>query len=154
MLGVVAGVDDFRMTPRFERKEETPTLDRELFDSLRIDLGDEAMSNLVMLFSERAPQLRELGRATRRDDGPAVAQIAHSLRGGAAILAAKKLAEIAEELEQRGLGELEEGSEKLANEATMEFERAVSVMRAQLAVPARSPAGDTAPDSSEVSAAG
>jgi HPt (histidine-containing phosphotransfer) domain-containing protein len=142
------------MTPRFERKDETPTLDRELFDSLRIDLGDEAMSNLVMLFSERAPQLRELGRATRRGDGPAVAQISHSLRGGAAILAAKKLAELAEELEERGLGELEEGSEALANEATIEFERAVSVMRAQLAVPAQDPAADRSGDGSELSPAG
>jgi HPt (histidine-containing phosphotransfer) domain-containing protein len=132
------------MTPRFERTEPTPTLDRKLFDSLRIDLGDEAMSNLVMLFSERAPQLRELGRATRRGDGPAVAKVAHSLRGGAAILAAKKLAEIAEELEQRGLGELEEGSDALANEATIEFERAISVMRAQLAVPAQDPTADAA----------
>ena len=131
------------MTPRFERKEETPTLDRELFDSLRIDLGDDAMSNLVMLFSERAPQLRELGRATRRADGQEVARLAHSLRGGAAILAAKKLAELAEELEERGSGELEEGSDALANEATIEFERAVSVMRAQLAVPARQPAADS-----------
>ena len=128
------------MTPRFEPRDETPTLDRELFDSLRIDLGDEAMANLVMLFSERAPQLRELGRATRRGDGAEVAKISHSLRGGAAILAAKKLAVIAEEMEQRGLGELEEGSAKLANEATIEFERAVSVMRAQLSVPAREPA--------------
>jgi HPt (histidine-containing phosphotransfer) domain-containing protein len=150
MLGAAAGLDDFPMTPRFERKDETPTLDRELFDSLRIDLGDEAMSNLVMLFSERAPQLRELGRATRRGDGPTVAKIAHSLRGGAAILAAKKLAELAEELEERGLGELEEGSEALANEATMEFERAVSVMRAQLAVPAK----DVTAEPSEFTRAG
>jgi HPt (histidine-containing phosphotransfer) domain-containing protein len=131
------------MTPRFEPRDDTPTLDRELFDSLRIDLGDEAMANLVMLFSERAPQLRELGRAARRGDGAEVAKISHSLRGGAAILAAKKLAVLAEEMEQRGLGELEEGSAKLANEATIEFERAVSVMRAQLAVPARGPATKT-----------
>ena len=140
MPEAAAEADHRGMTPRFERTEPTPTLDRELFDSLRVDLGDDAMSNLVMLFSERAPQLRELARATRRGDAPAVARIAHSLRGGAAILAAKKLAEIAEELELRGLGELEEGSEALANEATVEFERAVSVMRAQLAVPAQDPA--------------
>ena len=147
MPEAVAETDHRVMTPRFRRTEPTPTLDRELFDSLRIDLGDEAMSTLVTLFSERAPQLRELGRATRRGDGAEVARIAHSMRGGAAILAAKKLAEIAEELERRGLGELEEGSAALANEATVEFERAVSVMRAQLAVPAQdsyagvSPAG-------------
>ena len=134
------------MTPRFERTEPTPTLDRELFDSLRVDLGDDAMSQLVTLFSERAPQLRELARATRGGDGPAVARTAHSLRGGAAILAAKKLAEIAEELEQRGLGELEEGSVALANEATTEFERAVSVMRAQLAAPAQDPTAGMATD--------
>jgi HPt (histidine-containing phosphotransfer) domain-containing protein len=127
------GSDHHGMTPRFERTDETPTLDRELFDSLRSDLGDDAMANLVMLFSERAPQLRELGRATRRGDGAEVAKISHSLRGGAAILAAKRLAELAEELEERGNGDLEEGSERLANEATMEFERAVSVMRAELA---------------------
>jgi HPt (histidine-containing phosphotransfer) domain-containing protein len=144
MPEATVAVDHGPMTPRFERTEPTPTLDRELFDSLRIDLGDDAMSNLVTLFSERAPQLRELGRATRRGDGAEVAKIAHSMRGGAAILAAKKLAEIAEELEQRGLGELEEGSDALANEATVEFERAVSVMRAQLAVPARDPAADAA----------
>jgi HPt (histidine-containing phosphotransfer) domain-containing protein len=151
MRGAPAETDHRVMTPRFERTEPTPTLDRELFDSLRIDLGDEAMSNLVTLFSERAPQLRELGRATRRGDGPEVAKVAHSVRGGAAILAAKRLAEIAEELEQRGLGELEEGSAALANEATVEFERAVSVMRAQLAVPAQDP---TADPHSEVSRAG
>ncbi len=145
MPGAVAETDYRVMTPRFKRTEPTPTLDRELFDSLRIDLGDEAMSTLVTLFSERAPQLRELGRATRRGDGAEVARIAHSMRGGAAILAAKKLAEIAEELEQRGLGELEEGSEALANEATIEFERAVSVMRAQLAVPARDPYAGVSP---------
>jgi len=135
------GLDDPGMT-RFERTDDTPTLDRELFDGLRVDLGDEAMANLVMLFSERAPQLRELGRATRLGDGPEVAKISHSLRGGAAILAAKRLAALAEELEVRGLGELEEGSQKLADEAMIEFERAVSVMRAQLAVPARDPVAE------------
>jgi HPt (histidine-containing phosphotransfer) domain-containing protein len=142
--------DDLGVAPRFQRFEGTPTLDRQLFDSLRIDLGDEAMSNLVMLFSERAPQLRELGRAARRQDGEAVARIAHSLRGGAGILAAKKLAEYALELEELGLGELGDNTPALANEATMEYERAVSVMRAQLAVPAQDPVAD----SSEFSRAG
>jgi HPt (histidine-containing phosphotransfer) domain-containing protein len=154
MLGVPGRPDHFGMSPgRFDR---TPTLDRELFDSLRLDLGDEAMSNLVMLFSERAPQLREIGRAVRRDDGPDVVKLAHSLRGGAAILAAKRLAELAEELEQRGLaGSLEEGTDRLANEATIEFERSVSVMRAALAIPAERPA-ERAPaeESAEVSRAG
>jgi HPt (histidine-containing phosphotransfer) domain-containing protein len=154
MLGAASRLDDPRMKPgRFAR---TQTLDRELFDSLRIDLGDEAMSNLVMLFSERAPQLRELGRAVRRDDGPDLVKLAHSLRGGAAILAAKRLAELAEELEQRGLaGSLEDGTERLANEATIEFERSVSVMRAALAIPAQQPAESAAADSAaEVSRAG
>ncbi|HEX6116792.1 MAG TPA: Hpt domain-containing protein [Solirubrobacterales bacterium] len=127
------------MTAGFERGETTPTLDRELFDSLRVDLGDEPMSQLVTRFSERAPQMRELGHATRRGDGPAVVQLAHSLRGAAGIFGAKKLAELARRLEERGLGELEEGSDALADEATIEFERAVSEMRAQLAVPAQEP---------------
>ncbi len=131
--------DDAGVTPRFERDDETPTLDREHFDSLRIDLGDKTMSNLVRLFSERAPQLRELGRAARSQDGEEVARIAHSLLGGAGILAAKKLAEYAEDLEERGMGELGDDIATLANEATMEFERAVSMMRAQLAVPAKYP---------------
>ena len=137
--GAAEPLDDSRVSPRFERYEETPTLDRELFDSLRIDLGDKVMSNLVKLFSERAPQLRELGRAARRQDGEAIARIAHSLRGGAGILAAKKLADYGVELEERGLGELGDDIATLANEATLEFERAVSTMRAQLAVPAKDP---------------
>lgn len=125
------------MGTSFERREGTPTLDREQFDTLRSDLGDTAMSNLVRLFSERAPQLRELGRATRDGDGAAVARLAQSVCGGATILAAKRLAELAEELEERGVGELAEDSDALANEATTEFERAVSMMRAQLAIPSR-----------------
>jgi HPt (histidine-containing phosphotransfer) domain-containing protein len=142
--------DDLGVARSFERYAETPTLDRELFDRHRIDLGDAAMSSLVMLFSERAPQLRALGRAARGQDGKEVARIAHSLLGGAGILAAKKLAEYAMELERRGLGELGDDAPALANEATMEFERAVSVMRAQLAVPAKVPV----PESSELSPAG
>lgn len=150
MPGATGPPDDLRVARRFERYEESPTLDRGLFDRLRIDLGEEAMSHLVVLFSERAPQLRELGRAARRQDGKEVARIAHSLRGGAGILAAKKLTEYAMELEQRGLGELGDDAPAFANEATMEFERAVSVMRAQLAVPAKA----TVPGSSELSPAG
>ena len=59
-------------------------------------------------------------------------------------------ATLIEELEQRGLDELEEGSDALANEAAIEFERAISVMRAQLAVPAQDPTAGAA----EVSPAG
>ena len=120
------------MNPRFN---VAPTVDRGVFEALRDDLGYNAMQSLVALFAERAPQLDELQRAGRLGNDAELARIAHSVKGGAALLAAPRLAELAAELENRGLSRKHEGTPALAEEAAVEFGRAVAEMRDALGEP-------------------
>ncbi|EQD27423.1 multi-sensor hybrid histidine kinase, partial [mine drainage metagenome] len=88
---------------------EDGLLDTTLISGLR-DLGAEEFRNLIQLFlSDGAERVAALRSAEADGDGPAIGNIAHSLRGSAATFGARALAQLCAELqEQASSGELAE----------------------------------------------
>ncbi|MGI8460582.1 MAG: Hpt domain-containing protein [Solirubrobacterales bacterium] len=111
---------------------ELPSLDQAMFGDLRADLGDDSIESLAAMFAGRSAQLEQIVEASRLRQGARLARLAHSLRGGAAMLGASRLTVLAQQLEDRGLANSLVGAESLAAEATAEFDRAVAEMSAVL----------------------
>ncbi len=110
-----------------------PTLDREVRDGLREQLGGQAMANLAEHFSERAPLVDELVRVSRGPNCEELVRVAREVRGGASIVAATRLAELANELEERGRARQLSGTHRLARETAAEYDRALAAMTGELA---------------------
>jgi HPt (histidine-containing phosphotransfer) domain-containing protein len=114
---------------------QTPTLDQAKLDKLRADLGDEAVVTLVRMFAERSSDVDEMVSASRRGDAELLARLAHSLRGGAAIFAAPRLAELSAKLEQHAVGESLADAVPIAAEAATEFDRVLAAIGKALGTP-------------------
>ena len=102
-------------------------LDPEILEGLR-ELPGDGYANLLCevadLFTKEAPpRLLELRQALAANDGLAVAQIAHRLKGSSANLGARQMSELCRQLEQQGNEGCLEGGEMLHADLEREYER-------------------------------
>ena len=117
------------------RPAEAAVDDRAVFDeaALRESLGDaqHAVGPIVSTFMGQSPsQVTELRRALAEGDLDRVRRAAHTLRGGAAVLAARRLAAAANALED----EANKGGDSLESAVALvaaEHERLMSVLAAR-----------------------
>jgi PAS domain S-box-containing protein len=110
-----------RVAPPVQRQENC--FDKaELME--RVQGNEELMADLVRLFLEDVPQqLREIGTAQETGDCMRLERAAHSLKGSAASLGAKALAEVARKLEMRGREKKLNDSEQDLADLMKEWER-------------------------------
>ena len=121
--------------------DRAPTIDVVVFEGLRDEFGTEVLIGLAGNFCERAPLVNEVVVASRGDDGAALAKLAHRLHGSASILAATRLAELCQELEDLARAGEMEAAAAVAARIASEYVRAVAVMSERLRGP-RGPACD------------
>ncbi|MCK6480879.1 MAG: Hpt domain-containing protein, partial [Planctomycetes bacterium] len=113
------------------------TLDPAALDSIA-ELGEgeegDIIAELVYIFSSEArPRMERLRAALAARDAEEVRREAHGLKGSAASIGAKALAEIARTLEEGGRAGSVEGGEDLMRDLEEEFDRVRAALDAYVA---------------------
>ncbi len=115
-------------------QEEQDPLDRAVVESLRELGGDEMLSELTEVFLEDTSSgLAALKEASETGDAEAIERVAHTLKGSAGNMGAKRMAAICSELQDAGeSGDLSGASELLVG-LKAEFERVRPALEAERA---------------------
>lgn len=72
-------------------------------EELGRNLGEDLLGEVVAIFRDKVPaQVRDLRAAVTRGDGEQIEGLAHSIKGSAGNLGARRLLEVASALETRG----------------------------------------------------
>jgi PAS domain S-box-containing protein len=122
--------------PSAREREEGP-LDHSILDSLADLQGDDEgdiVKELVDLFlRETPPRFEKLASAIAREDPEALVSEAHGLKGTAASIGARSLAQIARGMEEGGRAGSVEGVGVLLRDLRQEYERTAAALRARIA---------------------
>ncbi len=105
-------------------QEEQDPLDRAVVESLRELGGDEMLSELTEVFLEDTSSgLAALKEASETGDAEAIERVAHTLKGSAGNMGAKRMAAICSELQDAGESGDLSGASELLKVLEAEFER-------------------------------
>jgi two-component system, sensor histidine kinase and response regulator len=110
-----------------EAKDLPKVLDTGVLDKLRKALGDKRkdfIASLIDLFiADTQTRLQALGEAISSKDATALRQVAHALKGSCANVGAKRMSELCDILEDKGLANSLEGASGFAGQLEEEFGR-------------------------------
>jgi len=105
------------------RVEHAPTESLMKLNVLRMELGSEAMREIVTQFFDRTPNLlKRLQAAASSGEAGELREAAHSLKGSSGGLGLNHLQNLAENLEQKGRDQVWEGVPELILQAQQAFE--------------------------------
>jgi HPt (histidine-containing phosphotransfer) domain-containing protein len=109
-------------------------LDRAGIEQLKVDLGGaEILGELVELFGSKTPELLvQLHRGVEAGDTVAVSRIAHQLKGGCLTLAANRMAELCDELQDSSRAGSLTGADALVQSIEVAFEQAYAALRREV----------------------
>lgn len=106
------------------------TLDAKVLEELRDLAGPEALRETIALFrsgvEKNLAALRE-----QQDDAKALSRTAHSLRGSCAVIGARRMAELAAQLEDLARACTREGIAELIEELESEYGLTLTALEAE-----------------------
>ncbi len=109
-----------------------PALDRETFNRLRTELGNDVklLRRLLTLFLEETPeQTEEARQALASGDMEVVLRMAHTVKGSCHLLGAPALADVAAELEKAARENQLDNAREMIEAMASEFERVAEEVR-------------------------
>lgn len=113
-----------------------PALDPSTVEQLREMAGGDAsiLGELLTLFESDANRLlQDLASALAAGNAPAVREAAHAIKGGAANLGAKPLADLCYQVEQKGRGGNLDGAAELAERIREQYALTCQALRDEIA---------------------
>jgi HPt (histidine-containing phosphotransfer) domain-containing protein len=113
------------MAESSELYEQLAILDESVINNLREEMSGRSINWLIDLFLTESPKyFSELHHAIQSDNGMAVYQAAHKLKGSAANVGAKRLIALCARLEQAGRsGEIEQAETLYSTQLQKENEQ-------------------------------
>jgi two-component system sensor histidine kinase/response regulator len=116
-----------------EAKDLARVLDTSVLEKLRKALGDKRkdfIASLIDLFiADTQTRLQALGDAINSQDATALRQVAHALKGSCANVGAKRMSELCDILEEKGLANSLEGASGFVVHLEEEFERVKQALK-------------------------
>ena len=118
--------------PEKDGSSPPPALDRETFNRLRTELGNDVklLLRLLTLFLEETPEQTEQARqALASGDVEVVLRVAHTVKGSCHLLGAGALADVAAELEKAARENELDNAREMIEAMASEFERVAEEVR-------------------------
>lgn len=106
------------------------TLDASILEELRALAGPEALRETIALFRSGADKNLAALRG-QQDDAKALSRTAHSLRGSCAVIGARRMAELAAQLEELARAGARDGVAELLERIEGEYRLTLTALEAE-----------------------